>query len=211
MTSRPSQKHLGRHDIDLVTLTVMGDRSAYGELVRRHAASVRTLMRRMGADSARADDLAQDALILAFERISEFRGDGSFAGWLKRIAARLLLKQLRRDQGFISVAQVPEPEPDLRLSSQDADRLDLDQALARLSRVERVCVTLSYGAGLSHNEVSETLGVPLGTVKSHVRRGLEKLRDIMGVKVSNLAPVEDQAVIQTSERQGPIIGGVSHA
>jgi RNA polymerase sigma-70 factor (ECF subfamily) len=57
-----------------------------------------------------------------------------------------------------------------------AARVDLDQALAMLAPAERVCVTLCYGAGFSHAEAAEALEMPLGTVKSHVKRGLDKLR-----------------------------------
>jgi RNA polymerase sigma-70 factor (ECF subfamily) len=55
-------------------------------------------------------------------------------------------------------------------------RLDLDGALEALSAAERLCVSLCFGAGLSHGEAGEALNLPLGTVKSHVRRGVEKLR-----------------------------------
>ena len=55
-------------------------------------------------------------------------------------------------------------------------RIDLEEALKSLSPVERVCVSLCYGAGLSHAEAAAALNAPLGTVKSHVKRGLDKLR-----------------------------------
>ena len=55
-------------------------------------------------------------------------------------------------------------------------RIDLDEALKALSDEERICVTLCYGGGLSHSEAAEALNSPLGTVKSHVKRGLDKLR-----------------------------------
>ncbi|MFN9926032.1 MAG: RNA polymerase sigma factor, partial [Phenylobacterium sp.] len=56
------------------------------------------------------------------------------------------------------------------------DRMDLDEALKGLSTAERLCVSMCYGAGLSHNEAAEALNLPLGTVKSHVKRGLDKLK-----------------------------------
>jgi RNA polymerase sigma-70 factor (ECF subfamily) len=57
-----------------------------------------------------------------------------------------------------------------------ASRIDLDEALKSLSASERMCVSLCYGAGMSHAEAAEALNAPLGTVKSHVKRGLDKLR-----------------------------------
>lgn len=165
------------HDLDLVAQAATGDRKAFGELVRRHGSAVRGLMRRMGADPALADDLAQDAFLAAFEQITEFRGEGAFQGWVKRIAARLYVRRWRRDSRLDLMADPPEPEADSGLGDMGAiNRIDLDEALRALSDVERVCVSLCYGGGLSHAEAAQALNTPLGTVKSHVKRGLDKLR-----------------------------------
>ena len=85
------------HDLELVALAAAGGRAAFGELVRRHSSAVRALVRRMGADAALADDLAQDAFMAAFEQIGDFRGEGTFQAWVKRIAARLYVRRWRRD------------------------------------------------------------------------------------------------------------------
>ncbi len=165
------------HDVELATLAATGDRRAFGELVRRHGSGVRGLLRRMGAQGAEADDVAQDAFLAAFEAIADFRGEGTFAGWVKRIAARLYLRKLQREKRLAALA----------LAADDADagtapgagaegRIDLDEGLKGLGPSERMCVTLCFGAGLSHAEAAEALNLPLGTVKSHVKRGLEKLR-----------------------------------
>lgn len=165
----------GLHDLELAALAAAGGRSEFGELARRHGSAVRGLLKRMGADAATADDLAQDAFLQAFERCAEFRGEGTFVAWVKRIAARLYLKRLKKDASTVILAETPEPDADAPYA--DAiGRIDLDDALRGLSPAERLCVSLSYGAGLSHAEVAETLNAPLGTVKSHVKRGLDKLR-----------------------------------
>ena len=84
----PPRNLAGLHDVELAGLASLGQRAAFGELVRRHGSAVRGLLRRMGADPALADDVAQDAFLAAFERIAEFRGEGTFQAWVKRIAAR---------------------------------------------------------------------------------------------------------------------------
>src|ERR1700761_8287524 len=84
------------HDLELAALAASGDRQAFGELARRHGSAVRALLRRMGAEPSLADDLAQDAFLAAFESIGEFRGEGAFVGWVKRIAARLYLKRWKK-------------------------------------------------------------------------------------------------------------------
>jgi RNA polymerase sigma-70 factor (ECF subfamily) len=172
------------HDLDLVALAVAGGRDAFGELVRRHGSAVRGLLRRMGADAATADDVAQDAFLAAFEQIAEFRGEGAFRAWVGRIAARLYVRRWRktaRADALVEAAGRASDPP--RAADADA-RIDLDGALQALPPAERVCVSLCYGAGLSHAEAAAALKAPLGTVKSHVKRGLDRLR-------AYLAPDDD--------------------
>ena len=166
------------HDVELAASAAAGDRRAYGELVRRHGSAVRGLLRRLGADSATADDLAQDAFITGFEQAAEFRGEGTFGAWIKKIAARLYLKKVKREARLI-FSDTVEPAEDVMArdaSGDAASRIDLDEALKTLSRGERLCVSLCYGADWSHAEAAEALNIPIGTVKSHVKRGLDKLR-----------------------------------
>lgn len=164
------------HDVELARLAAGGDRRAFGELARRHGSAVRALLRRMGAEPSLADDLAQDAFLAAFEAIGEFRGEGAFVGWVKKIAARLYLKRWRRRAELDPVESDEAAHGVVGGEGASADRLDLDGALASLTPIERLCVSLCYGAGLSHAEAAAALKTPLGTVKSHVKRGLDKLK-----------------------------------
>ncbi|MDB5449391.1 MAG: polymerase sigma-70 factor, subfamily [Phenylobacterium sp.] len=175
------------HDVELCAHAATGERRAFGELVRRHGSTVRGLLRRMGAQASEADDVAQDAFLTAFERIAEFRGEGTFAGWVKRIAARLYLRRLQRERRLGAFAyDGAEDEVEVRTGDADA-AIDLDEGLKSLGPAERLCVSLCFGAGLSHAEAAEALNLPLGTVKSHVKRGLEKLR-------TRLAPTDGAAL-----------------
>jgi RNA polymerase sigma-70 factor (ECF subfamily) len=165
------------HDVELATLAATGDRRAFGELVRRHGSGVRGLLRRMGAP------------------IADYRGEGAFAGWVKRIAARQYLRRLQREKRLAALAIEAEGEAhEPAVQTEAAGRIDLDEALKSLGAPERLCVTMCYGAGLSHGEAAEALNLPLGTVKSHVKRGLEKLR-------TRLAP-PDGASLEGSRANG---------
>uniref|UniRef100_UPI0025CB8F63 RNA polymerase sigma factor n=1 Tax=Phenylobacterium sp. TaxID=1871053 RepID=UPI0025CB8F63 len=176
MSGVNSSSFASLHDVELCSYAAAGERRAFGELVRRHGSSIRHLLRRMGAQAAESDDVAQDAFLAAFERIAEFRGEGTFAGWVKKIAARLYLRRLQREKRLSAIAAEGSVE-EADATVGDADhRLDLDEALRGLSPAERLCVSMCYGAGLSHGEAADALNLPLGTVKSHVKRGLEKLR-----------------------------------
>ncbi|CAN5272545.1 RNA polymerase sigma factor [soil metagenome] len=184
-------------DMELVVLAQQGSRQAFGELVRRHGSPVRVLLRRMGADPAAADDVGQDAFLIAYERIGEFRGEGGFCPWVRRIAARLYIKRWRKGARL-----EPLDEEDLEAEAARPDhssdqRIDLEAALAGLSAPERVCVSLCYGAGLTHVEAAEALGSPVGTVKSHVKRGLEKLRVAMGSEFSAPPPPPGARMTET--------------
>ena len=163
------------HDVELASLAASGDRQAFGELVRRHGSAVRSLLRRMGVSAAEADDLAQDAFIAAFESIAEFRGEGAFGGWVKKIAARACIRRVQKDRQLrarLEAAELQEPA----VLADPGRRMDLDEALKGLAEGERLCVSLCYGSGLSHAEAAEALNLPLGTVKSHVKRGLDRLK-----------------------------------
>ncbi len=184
------------HDLELVAVAAAGGRAAFGELVRRHGTPVRALLRRMGADPALADDIAQDAFMAAFEQISDFRGEGTFAAWVKRIAARLYVKRWRRDRRVDLMALPPDDGTQRLIGEAGAvARIDLDGAMAALTAVERVCVSLCFGAGLSHAEVALVLNTPLGTIKSHVKRGMDKLR-------ARLAPESSLNGDQKASRHG---------
>lgn len=168
-----------------VLVSATKDAAAFGELVQRHQTAVRGLLRRLTGDVARADDLAQDAFIRAFERIGDFSGAGSFRAWLCRIAYREFLQSERRRRligrvtelfGREKEAALPPPEqardlPDMGLA--------VRAALARLAPKERDALVLCDACGFSHTEAAEIMGLPLGTVKSHVRRGREKVRSIL--------------------------------
>jgi RNA polymerase sigma factor (sigma-70 family) len=160
-------------DADLASLSAAGDRDAFGLLVARHGGLVRGLIRRMGAQPSLADDIAQDAFVAAFTNISGYRGDGAFGSWVCRIAARLYVKRVRKEARYDLMADTPEEADD---QPDPGVAMDLDAALCALSEAERLCVSLCSGAGHSHPEVAEMLDLPLGTVKSHVKRGLDKLR-----------------------------------
>jgi RNA polymerase sigma-70 factor (ECF subfamily) len=161
------------HDVDLAALARAGDRRAYGELVRRHGSAVRGLMRRIGAEPALADRVARDAFLEAFEQIAEFRGQVAFQAFVKQIAVRRFARRWRSDphaRALLAGTSEPDDEGPVPRAP------DFDTALRDLPAAERICVGMCYGGGLSHAETAEALKLPPGTVKSHVARGLDRLR-----------------------------------
>jgi RNA polymerase sigma-70 factor (ECF subfamily) len=166
-------------DVDLVRLCLGGDKSAFAELVRRHGSLLRTHIRRMGAQGADADDMAQEAFMSAYEHLSEFRFDGAFVGWLKRIASRRYLKRVRANQKYLLTDDMRSFEPEPAANEGEFRAHNLDAALNRLKPVERLCVTLNFSGDLSHQEIADELRLPLGTVKSHIKRAMDQLKTIL--------------------------------
>lgn len=162
----------------LIQHAATGDAASFSLLVRRHQSKVRGFLRRLArGDAALADDLAQDTFFEAWRKIAQYRAEGSFAGWLCGIAwSRFLMNRRKRQEEPLEDVDVAASfDPSLG----HAAKLDLEKALARLAVPERAALTLCYALGHSHSEAAEILGLPLGTVKSHVLRGREKLQAML--------------------------------
>ena len=165
----------------IAQVLAVNDMAAFGDLVERYQDRVRrTLLRLTAGDQALADDLAQDTFMKAYDKLSPYRGPGSFGPWLSRIATTQFL-QLKRREGTARTALAELGSEEVQVSRQpEAAALDLDKALAQLKPDERTVVVLCFGEGMSHGEAAEATGLPLGTVKSHALRGRNKLRQILG-------------------------------
>lgn len=161
----------------IVGLARDGDRAAFEELVRRRQSSIRNLMRRCCNDDALADDLAQQVFLKVWLNIRSLREAKAFGGWLKRLAISIWLQQLRKNDALRGAEEFDE----IDRAQYDSKGLamDLDQALATLPAEVRLCLVLSYHQGMAHGEIAEYTELPLGTVKSHINRGAERLRQLL--------------------------------
>ena len=137
---------------------------------------MRNLLRRLSRDAALADDLAQQVFIKAWRALPKLRSVAAYAAWLRRLAINTWLEHVRAS-GPPGVELDPDTLADTVNESRASDeRMDLDRALAGLARDERLCIVLAYNEGMSHGEICTATGLPLGTVKSHIKRGSERLR-----------------------------------
>jgi RNA polymerase sigma-70 factor (ECF subfamily) len=167
-------------DAELVLAVVArDDRGAFARLVRRHQSMVRSVLRRLArGDHALADDLAQETFLLAWRNLASFRHDARFSTWLYRIAFNAWLSEARKRREVLlddpGDAPVPE-QPDATLPD-DPARIDLERAVAGLPDGERAAIAACYYADLTHEEAAQALGIPLGTVKTHILRAKARLR-----------------------------------
>jgi RNA polymerase sigma-70 factor (ECF subfamily) len=173
----PSTAYANSPEPFVVRLAGRGDRHAFEELVRRRQSWVRNLMRRLSRDASLADDLAQQVFIRVWRTIGQLQHPERFPGWLKRVAVSVWLQHHRRRDVLASAETIDDHEEHTDDTAGTA--VDIDHALALLPNAVRLCIVLSYHAQMSHAEIAETTSLPLGTVKSHIRRGTEKLEDLL--------------------------------
>ncbi len=174
-------------DADLVARVLLDDdHHAFAELVRNHQSTVRGLLRQLTrTDAALADDLAQETFVRAYRNIRSFRGEAKFSTWLYRIAYNCFREEARKRKELVGIDETQlEAEHDPQ-TVDPALRHDLAQALQLLPLHERTAVLLCCQNGLSHDEASRVLEIPLGTVKTNVLRGREKLKKAMVAWATN--------------------------
>jgi RNA polymerase sigma-70 factor (ECF subfamily) len=167
-----------------VEAVLAGDRDAFRILVDRESAAVIRACHRVLGDLHEAEDAAQEAFVTAFRSLAAWRGDGPFGAWITRIAVRIAVRraQRRREVSWIDPAStaagidVPGGQ-DPAISSLRAERAaGVRSAVARLDEPYREVVALRFFGELSLDEIANQTGRPLGTVKTHLRRGLLRLR-----------------------------------
>jgi RNA polymerase sigma-70 factor (ECF subfamily) len=189
----PSRKLGEAAEAAVVALAMHGNDAAYGELVRRRQEAIRNMLRRLTRDSALADDLAQQAFVLAWRSIGTLKSPAAFGAWLRKLAVNCWLQQVRVKKREVAMSDVAlgggalckealldgQAVSTLTQTSTVAERMDLDTALAALPPDARLCVVLAYSEGMSHAEISESTSMALGTVKSHIARGAARLRELL--------------------------------
>jgi RNA polymerase sigma-70 factor (ECF subfamily) len=169
-------------DDSLLAAVRDGSDRAFNMLIDRHQQAVRTFLRSLTANHSDADDIAQETFLAAWTQAKSFRSQGSVRSWLFSIAwrkakgrQRQWFRTARRDRVYHEVRTGDEAQ-----ETRAEDWIAMRQALLSLPLDQRAAVTLVLGSGYTHAEAAEMLNIPLGTIKSHVLRGREKLRSILG-------------------------------
>ncbi len=170
----------GSDDKDLVArIVAFNDTRAFGLLVERHQSHVRNFLRKLTRDDQLADDLSQDTFMHAWDKIAGYKGTGSVIGWLLKVAYTTFLQSKRKSRRYNEILEeVGQTEATMaeRTVTDHHEVSDLDRLLAVLDQEERAVMVMSYACGLSHREISEATGQPVGTVKSIIFRGKQKIR-----------------------------------
>jgi len=166
-------------DQDLIDRSLEGDRNAFGVLVQRYRTLVIGVAYRVCGNAALAQDIAQETFIRVWTKLSMFRPDGNFRGWLCRIASNLTIDALRKKKSVVDVEQLvlvsPDkgPESEALLSERAAA---VRAAIMRLPLQSRTVLVLREYQLFSYQEIADALDIPLGTVKSRLNDARRRLK-----------------------------------
>jgi RNA polymerase sigma factor (sigma-70 family) len=171
---------MDEEDAALLDAICDGSERAFNMLIDRHQQAVRTFLRRLMAYDE-ADDIAQETFLVAWRDARLFRGQSNVRSWLFSIAwrkakdgQRRWFRGRRRDTAYLEMTS------DSASANPVEMRVALDQAFHSLPMQQRASVMLCLAHGFSHAEAAEALAIPIGTVKSHVARGRERLQEALG-------------------------------
>lgn len=170
----------------LAAIASAADRAAFATLFERFAGRIKSFLLRAGASPDQAEDLAQDVMITVWRKAASFDPARARAStWIYTIARNRRIDVLRRETRAEPDPQDPmfqpdpEPDPASHLAASDRDAR-VRSAISELNDDQREVVRLAFFAGLSHGEIAERLGAPLGTVKSRLRLSFQRLRGALG-------------------------------
>ncbi|MEL6239069.1 MAG: sigma-70 family RNA polymerase sigma factor [Pseudomonadota bacterium] len=164
-----------------------GDRRAFAELYLSFGPRVKSYMMRQGADPATAEELAQETLLTVWRKAGLYASEkGSATTWIFTIARNLRIDRLRREVPWQELpeghneTEADDMPPDEQAAMHQRQRI-VAAALKTLPDDQQEVITLSYIEGLSHSEIADALGLPLGTVKSRMRLAYQKVREAVGM------------------------------
>jgi RNA polymerase sigma-70 factor (ECF subfamily) len=165
-----------------------GDAESFEDLYRLHKRHVYSLCLRMTSNTAKAEEMAQEAFLQLYRKVATFRGESAFSTWLYRLTVNVVLMHMRK-KGLIEMsfdeAMEPAQEhgPRMRFKTMDTvlegsiDRLHLERAIASLPTGCKVIFMLHDIEGYEHHEIAEMLDCSIGNSKSQVHKARMKLRD----------------------------------
>ena len=185
----PTLAHEHPEDAVLVRKAQQGDMDAFESLVRKHQHRVYALCRRLTGAHQSADDLAQETFIKAYFALARFDAEWPLYPWLRRIALNAGLNYLKARGRERSLEDGPPGDrrtPTAAPADNPEERFERAEFQARLDRAveslppdQKSVFVLRFHESLSYEEISRTLGLPLGTVMSRLNRARRKLKDLL--------------------------------
>lgn len=177
-------------DIELIRQALEGDQQAYTEILKKYRAPLYNLLYRMVKNKMETEDLVQEAFIKAFNSLASFNDDYAFSTWLYKIAINNCIDHFRKKK--LKTFPIDKPieskdgtiqrefpdasyQPDKSLLSKEKNKL-IDEAIQNLPEKYRTAIVLRHNDDKSYDEISDIMGIPLGTVKARIFRAREMLK-----------------------------------
>ena len=176
---------------ELVTSAQNGDKNAFSELVRTHAQGVRNVIYRMCGNIQLAEDAAQETFIRAWQNLSSYRPGTPLRNWLYRIAVNAGTDMLRKEKRILpdEIGDLHltdgQPNPESLVSQQERTTM-VQKAILSLPDASRAVLVLREYEGLSYQEISSTLDIPVGTVMSRLNYARTLLKAKLQPQISLL-------------------------
>jgi RNA polymerase sigma-70 factor, ECF subfamily len=171
-----------RVDLALITAIRSGDQGAMAELYDRYSSIVYAVALRILQDAGAAEDVLQDVFMQLWRNPAAFDASrGNMGAWLAVISRNRAIDSLRRKRPENDIADVVvSVEPDLASEAERSRAMEkVRGALSAMSTEQRTALEMAYFEGLSHSEIAEKTGEPLGTIKTRIRTGLLSLRKVL--------------------------------
>lgn len=186
--SLPSIAALQPGDAELIERAVKGEEKAFSQLVNRYLPLVFNYLYRMTQNHEVSEEMAQEAFVKAYQNLKSFDQSRSFKPWILRIASNAAITQLRKNARLVSLNALEEEGVWGEAEHQTADDIvvqlerklsseEVLRALGNLDEKYRQAILLRYQQELSYEEIAQALNIPLNTVRTWIKRGMDKLRN----------------------------------
>lgn len=187
MFSQTNATALQPSDTELVGLALQGNQKAFGQLVNRYIPLVFNYLYRMTQNHEVSEEMAQEAFVKAYKNLKSFDKSRSFKPWILRIASNAAISELRKQSKVVSLNALEEEgqwgeadhQPQENIDVQLERKLSSEEVMKVLGHLDekyQQVLLLRYQQELSYEEISQALNIPLNTVRTWIKRGLEKLK-----------------------------------
>ncbi len=187
-TTTMSHAKPNQTDLQIIRCALAGDKEMFGLLVHKYQNRLFNSMVQITRNEPEAEDVVQEAYVLAFSKLASYKGNSAFFTWLYRIAFNVAISRMRRKRPTVSLQGKDErsrfdildhgPAPDANIK-RDEEALELQAALGRLSDEHRIILVLREMDELDYDAISEILELPIGTVRSRLHRARGRLGELL--------------------------------
>lgn len=170
-----------QEELEWIQAILSGDKQAYAHIINKYKNQLFATILRMTRNPQDAQDLVQEAFIKVYKQLGQYNGNGSFSGWIYRVAINHCLDELRKKHYSMKQVEMNEEmaptsvHPEVILLKKEKQR-QLERLIATLPKDERIIILLRYVNELSYEEMSEILDIPVSTIRNKLHRAKKKMR-----------------------------------